>query len=311
VDFQGGVDGIGVTTGGKEKVYLVFYGSQWGSATTSNGITSFSKDPTGEAPYLQKFFQGLGTGNDTTTGSQKWSGVMTQYCQGVATGAQHCPSTNTHHVDDPASFGGNALAGVWADTGSSSPSQSTGHDLGVQAVNAAAHFGNTTAASNRLAQYVVLSPTGTHPDGFNTPGGQFCAWHDYNGDTSLSGGAVNSPYGDIAFTNEPYVTDAGSSCGQNFVNSGSAGVDDGDSIVNGHEYAETVTDQNPTGGWIESSGGEEVGDLCAWKSPGTAGASFNLHLGTGTFAVQTIWSNSNNHGNGGCSGNHAVITKGL
>src|SRR5579862_5196436 len=28
--YGGGIDGIGVTTG-KEKVYLVFYGSQWGS----------------------------------------------------------------------------------------------------------------------------------------------------------------------------------------------------------------------------------------------------------------------------------------
>ena len=71
---------------------------------------------------------------------------------------------------------------------------------------------------------MVLSPTGAHPDGFNTTGGQFCAWHDYTGDTSLSGGAPSSPYGPLAFTNEPYVTDMGSSCGSNFVNSGPSGV---------------------------------------------------------------------------------------
>src|SRR5262249_58040064 len=73
----------------------------------------------------------------------------------------------------------------------------------IPAVNAAAHFGNTTAASNRDAQYIIVSPRGTHPDGYNTPSGQFCAWHDWNGDTTLSGGAVTSPYGDIAFTNSP------------------------------------------------------------------------------------------------------------
>src|SRR5205807_6134036 len=89
--------------------------------------------------------------------------------------------------------------------------------------------GNTTQASNRYAQYVILSPTGTHPDGFNTPSGGFCAWHDYNGDTTLSGGgAAPSPYGDIAFTNMPYVADLGASCGAHFVSNSL----DGYSIVN-------------------------------------------------------------------------------
>ena len=126
-------------------------------------------------------------------------------------------------------------AGVWVDESTASPATATGHQLGVEAVNAAAHFGNTTAASNRDAQYVILSPTGTNPDNWLTNG--FCAWHDYNGDSTLSGGAVTSPYGDIAFTNLPYITDAGASCGQNFVNS--SGPLDGVSIVEGHEYAET------------------------------------------------------------------------
>ena len=31
--------------------------------------------------------------------------------------------------------------------------------------------------SNINLQIVVLSPHGTHPDGFNTPGAGFCAWH--------------------------------------------------------------------------------------------------------------------------------------
>jgi serine protease len=34
------------------------------------------------APYLQQLFKGLGTGGEL------WSGVMTQYCQGVATGTE-------------------------------------------------------------------------------------------------------------------------------------------------------------------------------------------------------------------------------
>ena len=296
LNYGGGIDGIGVTTG-QEKIYMVFYGSQWGTqSTNANGDIVLSGDPSGQAPYQQELYKGLGTGGEL------WSGVMTQYCDGVAVGAQTCPASNTQHVAYPS---GGVLAGVWVDESTASPSQATGHQLGVEAVNAAAHFGNTTAASNRDAQYIIVSPHGTHPDGYNTPSGQFCAWHDWNGDTTLSGGAVTSPYGDIAFTNSPYITDMGASCGQDFVNSN--GTLDGVSIVNGHEYAETVTDQNPPGGYTDSSG-EENGDKCAWITPGTAGGSFDLTTGTGTFAMQTTWANDGAGGAGTCEASHAIVT---
>ena len=89
LNYGGGVDGIGVTTG-QEKVYLVFYGAQWGTQSTdANGDITLSGDPSGAAPYLQEFFKGVGTNGEL------WSGVMTQYCQGVAAGAQSCPASNT------------------------------------------------------------------------------------------------------------------------------------------------------------------------------------------------------------------------
>jgi hypothetical protein len=294
LNYGGGIDGIGVTTG-PQKVYLVFYGSQWGTqGTNSNGDVTLSGDPSGLAPYVQEFMKGLGTGGEL------WSGVLTQYCDGVAVGAQTCPSSNTQHVGYPT---GGALAGVWVDESTASPQTASGHQLGVEAVNAAAHFGNTTAAANRLAQYVIISPHGTNPDNYQTQG--FCAWHDYNGDSTLSGGPVSSPYGDIAFTNLPYIPDAGASCGANFVNSN--GPLDGVSIVEGHEYAETSTDQNPPGGWTDSSGAEN-GDKCAWITPGTSGGSFDLSTGHGTFAVQTTWGNDGNSGAGTCEASHAIVT---
>ena len=303
VRYGGGNDGIGVTTG-DERVYLVFFGSQWGTQSTNGkGDVTLSGDPSGEAPYLQEMFKGLGTGGE------QWSGVSTQYCQGVSTGAQTCPAT-APHVAYPH---GGALAptevpigappGVWVDERAASPGQATGDQLAQEAIDAAAHFGNTTAASNRDAQYVILSPTGTHPDGFDTQTGQdFCAWHDWNGDSTLSGGgAVPSPDGDIAFTNMPYVTDAGVNCGANFVRSGTAGKLDGASIVAGHEYAETITDQNPAGGWLDL-GGEETADKCAWipPKPATAGSAAVLQLSTGAFAMQSVWANNANSGKGGC-----------
>jgi len=183
-----------------------------------------------------------------------------------------------------------------------SPSSATATQLGQEAIRAASHFGNTTAASNRYSQYVILSPSGTHPDGFNTSGSNFCAWHDWNGDPYV--GAASS-VGDIAFTNMPYVLDLGASCGQNFVNAGSAGTLDGFSIVNGHEYAETITDQNPAGGWTNNVSGQENADECAWISSGQ-GASANVAMGNGSYAMQSTWSNDTNR----CDITHPIVTGG-
>jgi serine protease len=296
LSYGGGIDGIGVTSG-TPKVYIVVYGSQWGTAgTDASGNMTLTGDTVGAVPYLEKMFKGLGTGGEL------WSGVMTQYCDGssVASGATSCPS-GAPLIGYPT---GGAFAGIWYDNSVASPSNATAAQLAQEAVNAAAHFGNTTAASNRYVQYVILSPTGTHPDGFNTSSGQFCAWHDYNTDAGVS-----SPYGDIAFTNMPYVYDMGSSCGQNYVNSGSTGNLDGFSIVNGHEYAETVTDQNPAGGWTNHTGssynGQENGDECAWLSSGQ-GASANVTMGNGTYAMQSTWSNDTNR----CDISHPIVSGG-
>jgi hypothetical protein len=78
LSYQGGMGGLGVVAG-TPHVYLVFWGSQWGSqGTNSQGDLTLSGDPMAIAPALQRFMKGLGTGGET------WSGVMTQYCQGVS-----------------------------------------------------------------------------------------------------------------------------------------------------------------------------------------------------------------------------------
>lgn len=272
LSFGGGIDGIGVTTDAP-RVYLVFYGSQW----LSGG------DPQAAAAYLQSLFSGIGTGGE------QWSGTMTQYCDGplVAQGATGCPAPAAH-VGYPR---GGALAGVWFDTAAPAPASATAAQLAAEALNAARHFGNTSVSVNRSALYFIVSPTGTHPDGFNTPGSNFCGWHDFN----------RSPLGDLAYANLPYVTDMGGSCGANFVNSGAAGALDGFSIVGGHEYAEMLSDQNPPGGWTNPQTGEENGDECAWIAAGP-GASANVSMGNGAFAMQSTWSNDTN----ACEISHAI-----
>jgi hypothetical protein len=291
--YGGGVDGIGVTTG-SPRVYVIFWGSQWGTqGTDASGDLTLSADANGMAPRVQRLFHGLGV-------NELWSGVTTQYCEGIQAGLQSCPAGSAH-VGYPV---GGSLAGVWADTAAAAPGRATAHQIGVEAVAAASHFGNMTRAANRSAQYVVVSPQGTHPDGFNAPGGNFCAWHDWNGDGTLPGGPVTSQVGDIAFTNLPYVTDAGGSCGENFVNAGAAGRLDGVTIVEGHEYAETITDQNPAGGWTDAAGNEN-GDKCAWLNSGP-GAIADVPFTTGSFAMQSTWSNDVGT-TGSCLISHPIV----
>ncbi|HYK95553.1 MAG TPA: hypothetical protein VE011_06795 [Candidatus Dormibacteraeota bacterium] len=255
--YHGGVGGYGVDTGA-DKVYLVFWGSQW------NG-----NDPSREAAILQSFFSGVG--------GSPWNNSVTQYCQGVASGTVTC-GTNGTHATNPSGV----LAGVWGDNAAPATAHPSQSQLAAEAVRAAAHFGNTGAGSNNTVQYVIATATGNSASGFGT---QYCAWHS----------STSSSYGNIAYTNMPYITDAGASCGANF---NGLGANAGITIVGGHEFAETETDIFPNGGWLDGSGAEN-GDKCAWISSGQ-GASAYTSLSTGTFPVQSLWSNAFNSNQGGC-----------
>ena len=254
--YHGGVGGIGVET--SPKIYLVLWGSQW------NG-----NDPSGEESLLVSFFKGAG--------GSPWLNSVTQYCQGVATGTYYCRSSGTKAGTPSGIF-----VAAWYDNAAAAPSHPTQSQLAAEAVRAGQYFGNTTASKNASIQYVIATSHGHNASGF---GSQYCAWHS----------STSSTAGNIAYTNLPYITDAGSSCGANFNGLGSkAGI----TIVEGHEMAETITDQFPNGGWLDS-GGAENGDKCAWISSGQ-GASADVKLSTGTFPVQSLWSNAFNSGAGGC-----------
>jgi serine protease len=214
-------------------VYLVFWGNQWDS--DSNGVEQ----------YQTNLFNGLGTSSDN------WSTVTSQYTDNSGSGP---------------TFNGSVLGGTWVDDSAAAPSNAAQADIAAEADAGAAHFG----VSGPDVQIVVMSPSGTSPDGF--PNSGFCAWHDYNGN--------------VSYTNMPYVLDAGTSCGANSVQSQL----DGFSIVGGHEYAESLTDPQPSSGWVASDGSEN-GDLCAWQNLGT------VSLPSGTFAMQPTWSNAV----GGCA----------
>jgi hypothetical protein len=259
LQYGGGVAGIGVETA--PNVYLVLWGSQW----TGN-------DPQGEEALLASFF--------AKAGGSSWLRSVTQYCQGVTSGTVFCNGAGT------AAGGGvsfSSTASVWYDNASAAPAQPSQSQLAGEAIRAAQHFGNTASGSNNTRQYVIATATHNNAAGFGT---SYCAWHS----------STSSSYGYIAYTNLPYITDASGSCGANFNNLGpKAGI----TIVEGHEMAETITDQYPNGGWLDGRAAEN-GDKCAWISTGNQGASASVSLNGTSFPVQSLWSNAFNNNSGGC-----------
>ena len=225
----------------------------WGPNWSSEGAS---------ASYLEDLFQGLGV-----QPQDSWSTTTDQYTDGSG-----------HPF-----FSGSVYMGAFSDT--STPP--TGVDQSQLAAEADAFASTQGITDLTNAQIVIATQSGTCPQGFYAPTcnggtGNYCAWHSNS----------NEPY-----TNLPYVLDAGTGCGENFVNSGSAGINDGFSIIEGHEYAETITDPFPDSGWFDGNdtvSGGEIGDKCAWGGSlwGDSDPIGNVTLSSGTFAMQSLWSNA-------------------
>ncbi|HET9029245.1 MAG TPA: hypothetical protein VFN49_03640 [Candidatus Aquilonibacter sp.] len=196
---------------------------------------------------------------------------LTSFIQGL--GGSQWASSQTQYYDNTGNIANDlAYGGSWNDNTNSIPSRPSQSAVAAEAARAAAHFGDYSVN----AMYFIALEKGHDPSGFKT---QWCAFHS----TTSANGST------IAYTDFPYTTDAGTSCGSNSVNAGSAGTSDGVTIVGGHEIYESVTDPHPSSGWVDSSGAEN-GDKCAWKS------LQNTSFSTGTFPTQPLWSNSA----GGC-----------
>lgn len=185
-------------------------------------------------------------------GGKGWINIDTQY------------SGSNGAITNPSS----QLGGSWIDP-SSVPRRPGSSAVGAEAQKAAQHFGYGGVNAN----YVVAIQSGNDPSGFRT---SWCAWHSSESESE----------GVVSFTNLPYQSDAGASCGAGSVNN--PGTYDGVSIVGGHEEAETQTDPRPSSGWTDSSG-SEIGDKCAWQ---------NLidNSAAGGYPTQPLWDNKA----GGC-----------
>jgi serine protease len=242
---------------------------------------NWSSDPdqAATANELVSLYKGLGVQPD-----DNWSTLTSQY--GDASG-------------DP-TFNGSVYGGTFYDP----TTPPTGVDTAQLAAEADVYASWEGISDLADAQIVVATQSGTCPAGFYAPSvcgsdqGYYCAWHDYS----------NEP-----FVNLPYTMDAGDACGEDSVNPD--GTYDGVTTAAGHEYADTITDPQPTSGWWDSDDPNnnltnppeytsgEIADKCTWSEN-----SGNVLLSTGSFALQPLWSNSS--GDSGSSGGSCEMTVG-
>lgn len=261
-------------------VFLVYWGTEWNSGfTATHGAFTFTSATIQN--YINSFFISVG-GSD-------WAGAATQYCQGITAPAFSCTNQSTaQHITNPAL----QLKGIWTDptpvpadiVTTALVSNFTTDPLETEAIKAAQHFGYDANAT-----YMIFTPPNHGATGY---GSVYCAYHHETTHTTSPG---------VRYAFIPYVPEQGTTCGGNRVNvqddAFGHGYLDGYSIVAGHEYAEAVTDPGNLNdyqdGWNDATTSEN-GDKCAWSG------LQNILLAGQFYAVQPLWSNAANGGQGGC-----------
>jgi hypothetical protein len=262
-------------------VYIVYWGTEW-----QDGFSA----PHGSFTYTSATIQNYINAFFTNVGGSPWAGVQTQYCQGIMAPAFSCTGQlGAQFINNPTG----QLKGVWTDpTPVPADIVATGlasnlltDPIEAEAIKAAAHFGYDANAT-----YFVFTPPNHGATAYGTV---YCAYHSETMHTTSPG---------VRYSFLPFVPEKGAGCGANSVNKQDDafghGFLDGYSIVAGHEYAEAVTDPgNLTGyqdGWNDVQTSEN-GDKCAWTG------LQNITLSGQTYAVQPMWSNEANGGQGACA----------
>jgi hypothetical protein len=190
-------------------------------------------------------------------GGSGYNNIYTQYY--MKSGSQ------TEYITNPKG----QLGGVWNDNTNAVPTHPTDSQVAAEALLGVAHFGYDPNGS-----YVVATPHGHSSTGFAT---QWCAYHS----------ATSYQAQLVSYTNLPYMPDGAGSCGANYIGApkDEKGVDEGVTIVEGHEYGESVTDPNPPSGWYNGAYGE-IGDICAWTN------IQNDPFGKKSYTAQPMFSNA-------------------
>src|SRR5579863_4979254 len=152
--------------------------------------------------------------------------------------------------------------------GTTVPYDPTDAEVAQEALNGVAQFGYDANGS-----YIVATPHGRSTQGF---GPEFCAYR--------SSTIYNGQY--VSYTNLPYMPDEGRNCGAYQIGrpSDERAVDEGVTIIEGHEYGESITDAVPSTGWTNANQ-DEIGDVCEWLD--IANDPFNSR----SYTMQPMFSN--------------------
>jgi hypothetical protein len=207
-------------------------------------------DPDKVAPLLKAYLK--------AEGGSGHNNIYTQYYM--------TSGSKTIYITNPKKQNG----GVWDDEKDQIPQYPTDAQVAAESLQGVAHFGYDANAS-----YIVATANGHNSQGFGT------AWCAYHSDTYNAGQLVS-------YTNLPYMPNAGGNCGANFTSApkDESATDEGVTIVEGHEYGESITDPNPGSGWYNFEYGE-IGDICAWQD------IQNDPFGKKSYTMQPMWSNAN------------------
>jgi hypothetical protein len=261
------------------RVYITYWGAEWQAGFHTGPNNAYSNKTA--MNYVTNFYANIG--------GSAWNGTQTQYCDNITPGSLSC-------ADQPlAQYIANTskvLAGKWVDptpvpatiVTSGLAENLTDDPIAAEAVRAEQHFGYDPDAT-----YFVFTPPGHAATAYGTV---YCAYHSEV--TNIGGHGIRYSF-------MPYTPEQGAGCGGNSVNTTNDafghGYLDSYSLAGGHEYAEAVTDPDtfPTqDGWNDYSTSEN-GDKCAYFHPA------NIAIGRYFYAVQPMWSNEANAGDGGCA----------
>jgi hypothetical protein len=233
--------------GGRIHYSLTRYAAQR-RAFPANAFVTYDNGPVLVTPKMYLIFWGFKRYGDP----DKIEGLLELYAKSMGGSSHNNIYTQYYEISDSKKIyitnAAGQFGGAWSDD-SPVPKTPTDQDVSAEALKSIAQLGYD---ANGI--YVVATPHGHSEVGFGT---HWCSYHSYTyyEKTQL-----------LPYANLPYMPDAGSTCGSNSIKppTDETGVDEGVTILAGHEYGEAITDPEPFTGWNGVSG--EIGDYCAWHN---------------------------------------------
>jgi hypothetical protein len=213
-----------------------------------NDFVTYHNGPALVTPKIYLIFWGFKEYGDPDNVAK----LLTSFTQSMG-GSGHANIETQYYqvVDSQKTFIGNPkqqFGGAWYDT-AAVPKNPTDEQIAAVAVASIAHF-----KYDPNGIYAVATPHAHSEAGF---GPHWCAYHSYTyyESTKL-----------LVYANLPYMPDAGKQCGASIIDppKGETAIDEGVTIMAGHEFGEAITDPQPYSGWNGVSG--EIGDVCAWHN---------------------------------------------